>query len=200
MSRYVACHRPHARADHHVRMAGSAPCYPRSACRRGLVEHFHRAREEPATPLERAEARVRAILGGSRFLILSAEEPGGAHLSAAANRQRTKELADDLSASGARFYPSTGTYVYTEGPHKGETSHEHSFLVEDVSRGLALELARRYGQESFVHGHELVSSRTGRSIVRFDKKHDAFGDVALETNPISRLRIAGQEVVFALRE
>lgn len=140
---------------------------------------------------------VRSILSGPRYALLSAENPRGTILDPAVNAQRTETLRADL---GGRAIPVEGSYVYTEGPHTGETSIERSWLVPAHDREGARRLAKAFDQESFVYANELLRSDDGSTIIRFDPKHAIYGPRALRENPHSVALLRGQRVPFALKE
>lgn len=166
--------------------------------------HVHRALDITGGTEQKARDHLKAILsihddGRRNYAILSAENPSGKTLSAQENVRRTQELASELMLAGHLPIPAYGTYVFEEGPAKGTLSHERSFLVRLSSRE-ALKLARRFGQEYYIHAGLLLRSSDNRPIRRFRPEATVIGPDALKINPHTEVRIDGWTVVFALRE
>lgn len=69
-----------------------------------------------------------------------------------------------------------GKYTYKTGPRQGETDREISFMIMNIKFSFALELARRYNQESFIWKDYttfcIISSISGTEDGKFEKCFD----------------------------
>ena len=90
-----------------------------------------------------------------------------------------KELGDNLvkhnrDANGYRKL--RGKYTYQSGPRKGETDREISFMIMNCKFSFALNLARKYNQESFIWKDYddfcMISSISGQEDGKFEKCFD----------------------------
>lgn len=89
------------------------------------------------------------------------------------------ELANNLvkknrDANG--YIKLRGKYTYKTGPRQGETDREISFMIMNIKFSFALELARRYNQESFIWKDYttfcIISSISGTEDGKFEKCFD----------------------------
>lgn len=69
-----------------------------------------------------------------------------------------------------------GKYTYQTGPRKGEIDREISFMIMNCTFSFALELARKYNQESFIWKDyttfSMISSISGYEDGKFEKCFD----------------------------
>lgn len=93
---------------------------------------------EPATLDDFKPGNIHELPNKTDWAILSAENPGAKKLSADENAKRTASLWDDLDELGVQATPAKGKYG----------NEENSFMVAGITAEQAIELARKYGQES----------------------------------------------------
>lgn len=90
--------------------------------------------------------KLKSIVNG-RFMILTAENPNAKQLSNKENEKLNNQLRSQLISEGLEFYELSGDYEGTE---------ENSFLVANVSIRKALQLCKKYNQESVIVNEGLL--------------------------------------------
>jgi hypothetical protein len=118
-----------------------------------------------------------------QYAILSGEK---STLSAAENAKRTKAILTDLRSQG--FKP-----IHAEGVYGG--SPEKSFIVPGMTEAEALELGKKYGQESVLTPKGLIYG-DGSGIHAGDRLNTVFDDTA--TDFYTKANVGGKEIKFQI--
>jgi len=125
-----------------------------------------------------------SILKTRDFAILTAENPQAKALSREENEKRNKRLVEELQDKGYEYVPVEGRY----------DNLEESFLVFEISNEAALDLAKKYDQESVIHNGDLIYqdgtyNRGDLNNINFSNKLD---------NYYTSVLIKGKEVKFSI--
>ncbi|PWT75526.1 MAG: hypothetical protein C5B59_08590 [Bacteroidetes bacterium] len=116
-----------------------------------------------------AETVISHIENGHPYAAFTAENPGNARLSDAENAARNQELMSDLRQKGYRPVTVEGVMENVEG------QKEHSFFVPNITPEDALELGKKYGQDSVLtnDGLHILSKNTLVPVKGFVKGAEA---------------------------
>jgi hypothetical protein len=126
----------------------------------GNVEDFAFRPETKATPEDFTKENIGDILEKTDWAIMTAENAGGISQTAEENSKQNLALIEDLSASGRTPTKVIGQYG----------NLENSFLVTGISESEALELGKKYDQESvltrrgFIHQDGSVDPAVGVTV------------------------------------
>jgi regulatory protein YycH of two-component signal transduction system YycFG len=88
------------------------------------------------------------------------------------NESRHRQLAKDIRDKGFGYIEQKGGYTY-EDPETGEegTSEEKSYLIPNIPKKVAIDLALKYSQESILYkdfdGFFLIETATGNIWMKF---------------------------------
>jgi hypothetical protein len=123
-----------------------------------LFESYRRTTYSAETPLgtirlrvgERNEdlAELLKRCGASSWAFVTAFNPGSQQLATAENLQRQSQLEDSLRHQMLTFFPGEGVGDDSSWPP------EKSVLILNISRELAIHLAREFGQNAILVGVE----------------------------------------------
>ena len=126
----------------------------------GNVEDFAFRPETKAAPEDFTKEKIGDILEKTDWAIMTAENAGGVSQTADENSAQNLAMIEDLSASGRTPTKIIGQYG----------NLENSFLITDISESEALELGKKYDQESvltrrgFIHQDGSVDPAVGVTV------------------------------------
>jgi DNA-directed RNA polymerase subunit F len=133
-------------------------------------------------------SRIEAALQGEgSFAHMTAENPANKTMSAKENAVRNKELKADLDEMGYDAVEIDGRYDRAE----------KSFFVPDISEADAIEIGKKYGQESVAHSKGMLYT-TGKDK---GKRNPITGDVEVNNklkNYYSEIQTKGGKVKYSV--
>jgi hypothetical protein len=125
----------------------------------------------PATQNDFKKGGIKDLLNKSDWVIMTAENPSKQKLSDTKNASRMKSLMADLDAMGAKYTPVDGKYG----------NEEKSLAITGVNEKQAIELGKKYGQESVLTNKGLVyqdgTYNPATGVSELDTKPDDFYSV-----------------------
>lgn len=125
----------------------------------------------PAAQGDFKKGKIKDLLDKKDWVIMTAENPNAEKMSDAQNASRMKSLMADLDAIGAKYTPVDGKYG----------NEEKSLAITGVTEKQAIELGKKYGQESVLTNKGLVyqdgSYSPATGITELNQKPDDFYSV-----------------------
>jgi hypothetical protein len=123
----------------------------------------------PAAKEDFSKSNISGLLEKKDWAIMTAENPDGKAMSPEENATRNSQLESELKSKGLEFVPVRGKYGDNE---------EHSYAITGLDSNAALELGKKYGQESVLtsNGLEYANGdvKPARGVKVFDSKPDNF--------------------------
>lgn len=120
-----------------------------------------------------------------QWAAITAANPGGKALSEAENLARNQEMESLLRRMGYNPIPSKGAYI---DPDTGEKLTEPGFLVPEMSPDVALQVTRRFGQNSALTSKGYLRAdgtiNPARQLRFGDKRATAWTEV-MDENPLT---------------
>lgn len=114
---------------------------------------------------------IQHIESDKTFAAISAYADG---MSERTNKERHENLRRDIRAMGYGYIEMDAGYTYSKpGPYRGLTIEEESFFIPEITREEALELGRKYDQESIIFKDKnqfaVLLSDSGAVDLEFDR-------------------------------
>ncbi len=143
------------------------------------------ATEGPATQADFAPDKLPSVMRKGRWSIFTAHDPNATKAPPEANAAAQAKLLADLDAIGAEYMPAVGKY--------GDV--QDSLIVTNIDQEDAVELGKKYGQES-------VLTRKGFLYPDGRRVTPATGEVTIfDTEPedyYTKIKVGGKDVYFSM--
>ncbi len=136
--------------------------------------------DEPLVEARRVSGIVRFLQKKFPFAIISAYTRD---YSEAENKKRMEELKQEIRRRGYGYSLLRGIYTYEdESTGKKETVEEYSYLVPGIKKNEALNLAKKFDQESIIYydGHTIQMVETDGRITKIRNLDNVDLDTAIK--------------------